>query len=132
MHGPPLYKKQRGPSSFPIFWKEDLLPTASAAVVEARPFLKEPGFWFERRRGVPELEPNFQFENETWPFTNKRQSLVRATARGACLLLCGRHSECACWFADGTRSVPATLKNRFGLQRSSGASGVGSIGNSLR
>jgi hypothetical protein len=36
----------------------------------------------------------------------------KRTAHGVCLLLCGRHTECACYYADGTRSVPATVRRR--------------------
>ena len=36
------------------------------------------------------------------------------TAHGECLLLCGRHTESACYFADGTRRVPATLRTAHG------------------
>jgi hypothetical protein len=33
----------------------------------------------------------------------------RWTAHGMCLLLCGRHMECAYYFVDGTWNVPTTL-----------------------
>jgi len=31
------------------------------------------------------------------------------TAHGMCLLLCGRHMDCAYYFVDGTWIVPTTL-----------------------